>query len=305
MDSRWTSDATARAPSPPVRGTFSITPATRARNMAGAWRRAAVRCAGRWGIIHPIRWTFGIKEIRETDLFVTSYPRSGNTWVRYILAYLQRGVQQPISMNELGVLVPDAYHSVELINATQGPRLIKTHEPFLEACPRVVYIHRDYREAAVSYWLFMRRLTGYRGCFSEFLRGSIPHQHGSWKEHALALRRRCSSDPGTIFVVPYDSIVNDFVGTVGRLVAWSGIGEGVDVADVRRRTTLHALSEGERRQGSQFNARTGTNFFADSGEGTGWRAHWTAEDLAWLARDRELLGLMESLGYRWDDGARG
>jgi Sulfotransferase domain len=273
-------------------------PIDRARSIAGAWRRAAMRWGGRFGLVDPIRCAFGIKEVRDTDLFIVSYPRSGNTWTRYILAYLDRGVDSTIPYDELGAIVPDAYYSAERINATRGRRIIKIHEPFLEACPRVVYVHRDYRESLVSYWLFVRRFSGYDRSFSEFLHGPIPHEHGSWKEHIRALHRRRAADPDTIFVIAYDGLVADFGGTVGRLVEWSGIGAGVDISVVQQRTTLATLADEERRGGSAFNSRTGSHFYADSGRGMEWRSYWSADDLAWLARDRELVALMESLGYR-------
>ena len=274
-------------------------PIARARSMAGACRRAALSWGGRLGLVDPIRCAFGIKEVRDTDLFIVSYPRSGNTWTRYVLAYLDRGVDSTIAYDEVGAIVPDAYYSAERINATPGRRIIKIHEPFLEACPRVVYVHRDYRETLVSYWLFVRRFSGYDGSFSKFLHGPIPHEHGSWKEHIRALHRRRAADPETIFEIPYHGLVTDFGGTVGRLVEWSGIGAGVDISVVQQRTTLATLADEERRGGSAFNARTGSHFYADSGKGLEWRSYWSADDMAWLARDRELVALMEGLGYHW------
>lgn len=271
-----------------------------ARSMAGACRRAALSWGGRLGLLNPIRCAFGIEEVRDTDLFIVSYPRSGNTWTRSILAYLDRGVGSTIAYDELGEIVPDAYHHAALINAMERQRIIKIHEPFLDACPRVVYVHRDYREALVSYWLFVRRFSRYERSFSDFLRGSVPHEHGSWKEHIRALHRRRSVDPTTVFVLGYDQLVSDFAGSVSRLVDWSGIGAGVDIQAVQQRTTLATLADEERRGGSAFNARTGSHFYADCGKGLEWRSYWTASDLAWLARDREFIALMESLGYCWE-----
>ena len=264
----------------------------------GRLHRALITAAAPLGLLNPIESLFGIARVLPDDTFVVSYPRSGNTWTRYILAYLLRGTSEPLDPHTVNAIAPDAYLSPHLINASSGRRLIKIHEPWLAHCPRVIYIHRDCRESLVSYWHFVRRSQRYAGTFSEFLRSGIPSTHGSWKRHMLAMRRRVAADPATIHVIRYDDLVGRFHETVAGLADWIGLGRDVDLEAVRRLTTPEALEAGERLHGSQFRTAHGVSFYADRGKGAAWQACWSAGDLAWLARDRRLAAIMDELGYR-------
>lgn len=270
----------------------------RVRGVARRQARTVIAWAGRRGLVRPLWWLCGIEQVRDVDLFIASYPRSGNTWTRYVIAYLQLGTDRPLRHDEVAAVAFDAYHHTDRINATEGRRIVKIHQPLLDACPRVIYVHRDIREALVSYWFFARRRHGYTDSFSRFIRGPIPHQHGSWKEHMTACRRRMETDPESILVVRYRDLLERFPETVRRIADWSGIGRGVDPEAVRRLTMLETMADEERKAGSLLPNRDGGYFFDDRGAGHRWRDYWSADDLAWLARDRTLMRLLEEFGYR-------
>lgn len=265
----------------------------------GRLHRAVVTAASAIGWANPIEAFCGIDRVLPDDTYVVSYPRSGNTWTRYILAYLARGTESTLDPETVNAIVPDAYVHAATINAQSQRRLIKMHEPFLDACPRVICVHRDYREALVSYWHFIRRSERYPGSFSTFLRSGIPVRHGSWKRHIRAMWRRQEADPATIHIIRYADLVGNFTETVAALVAWSGIGQGVDLAAVQRLTAMETVAGGEKEYVGHFRRISGESFFVDRGKGADWKACWSSEDLAWLARDRELMAIMEQLGYRW------
>ena len=263
----------------------------------GRLHRAVVTAASAIGLVNPIEAICGIDKVLPDDTYVVSYPRSGNTWTRYILSYLVRGTEATLDPQAVNDIVPDAYVHSATINAQSHRRLIKIHEPFLDKCPRVICVHRDYRESLVSYWHFIRRSEGYAGSFSAFLRSGIPGRHGGWKRHIHAMWRRQETDPATIHVIRYTDLVGNFEETVAGLVDWSGIGMGVNLATVQRLTAMEAVAGGEQKYVGHFRRKSGESFFVDRGKGTDWRSCWSSADLAWLARDRELVAIMEQLGY--------
>lgn len=263
----------------------------------GRLHRLALSVAAPLGLIDPIESWFGIRSVLPDDIYVVSYPRSGNTWMRYVMAYLIRGTAERLHPADINEIAPDAYVHADSVNARGAGRIIKIHEPFLDTCPRVVHIVRDWRAAAVSYWHFSRRLHRYPGTFSEFIRSPHPDRHGSWKAHARARLRRIAASPHTIQAIRYEDLVADFRGTVAGLVDWWGVGKGVDLAEVEARTSPAALAEGAARDEGIFKQLTGESFFVDRGKGADWRSIWSEEDLAWLARDRELTWLMARHGY--------
>ena len=87
---------------------------------------------------------------RPGDQYLVSFPRSGNTWMRTMLAYLLDPASEnnPDIRNKLilGVSIQHAF----LINRMKSPRYIKSHTWYRKEIPRAVYIVRDGRDVIVS-----------------------------------------------------------------------------------------------------------------------------------------------------------
>ena len=84
------------------------------------------------------------------DVFLTSFPRSGNTWTRFLVGNLVHA-DDPVTFLNLERLLPDMYiHSDREMRNLKRPRVIKSHECFDPRYKRVVYIVRDPRDVAVS-----------------------------------------------------------------------------------------------------------------------------------------------------------
>ena len=101
--------------------------------------------------------------LKETDIFLASYPRSGNTWIRLLLsdALLQlQGFQTTTGGN----IIPDAYKiSINewnnQIDTKIKFRIIKTHEPLfiqqtLELENRVFYLFRKPADCLCSFYYY-------------------------------------------------------------------------------------------------------------------------------------------------------
>ena len=70
-------------------------------------------------------------ELNPQDVFLVSYPRSGNTWVRFIAAnILSPGFYLRFSIKDLNKVVPDIYSGIPAFSRIPEPRLIKTHQPY-------------------------------------------------------------------------------------------------------------------------------------------------------------------------------
>src|SRR5258708_17514104 len=95
--------------------------------------------------------------VRPDDTFIVSYPRSGNTGTRFLIANLLFA-GQPISCANIERLIPDAEaQSSRYMKRVPGPRVIKSHQYFDHRYPKVLYITRDPRDVAVSYYNFSRK----------------------------------------------------------------------------------------------------------------------------------------------------
>ena len=104
------------------------------------------------------------------DIFLVSYPKSGNTWVRFLLANLLKEGDELIDFKSAIKYVPEiGIHNDELVNLKR-PRIIKSHELYNAKYPKVVYIVRDPRDVYVSYFHYLKKKLPIGLTFSAFLR---------------------------------------------------------------------------------------------------------------------------------------
>lgn len=258
----------------------------------------SIACAvERWSPGCLMRLSYGVNNTYPDDIYVVSYPRSGNTWTRYIMAYLKSGATNPLIASEVQVLAPDVYTDVGLVNSDDSKRVIKTHLPMMCLYPRVVFVHRDPRESLVSFWHYSRRVGNFNGTFPQFIRSSVSALHGSWKNHMRAMQWKMENDPQNIHVIRYDGLQNDFQKTVLGLIDWCGFGSGVDLDTLKSLTSMETMASSDKDCPSPFRSKSGESFFVDRGKGAGWRSVWSQSDLDWLAKDREMVAIMERHGY--------
>ena len=122
----------------------------------------------------------------DNDVFLVSYPKSGNTWMRFLLAnYISGG---RVDLSQTDRLVPDIEYNPQDIIETLKPRIIKTHYPFTEKYKRVVYIVRDGRDVAVSYFHHLKKFrqleadTSFSDYLGNFIEGKVG-PFGDWGAH--------------------------------------------------------------------------------------------------------------------------
>ncbi|XP_026533191.1 sulfotransferase 1A1-like [Notechis scutatus] len=125
-------------------------------------------------------------EAHPDDLLISTYPKSGTTWVSEIIdmiykeGSLEKCKVQPIYMRVpfLEFAVPDVPTGIKLLKEVPRPCLIKTHLPvqmlpksFLEKNCKVIYVARNAKDVAVSYYYFyqMAKVHPEPGTWEEFL----------------------------------------------------------------------------------------------------------------------------------------
>ncbi|XP_053412998.1 sulfotransferase 1A1 isoform X1 [Nycticebus coucang] len=136
------------------------------------------------------------------DLLISTYPKSGTTWVSQVLDMIYQGGnlekchQTPIYVRVpfLEFKVPGFPSGFETLKASPAPRLIKTHLPLallpqtlLDQKTKVVYVARNAKDVAVSYYHFYRMAKVHPdpGTWDNFLEKFMAGEvcYGSWYQH--------------------------------------------------------------------------------------------------------------------------
>jgi hypothetical protein len=86
------------------------------------------------------------------DIFLVSYPRSGNTWTRFLIGNLVHQ-DEPVTFKNVESRIPEIYLAPDrVLRRLPRPRVLKSHECFDPRYKRIIYIVRDPRDVAISYY---------------------------------------------------------------------------------------------------------------------------------------------------------
>lgn len=125
---------------------------------------------------------FNPKKIYVDDVFLVSYPKSGNTWLRFMLAYCLHDIEsESVDFHNIQTLIPDIYVGWPTNKKTR-PRIMKSHEPYTPRYPRVIYLYRDGRDVIVSYYYHSIQRNQFDGTLYEFIT-EFNSAFGSWGGH--------------------------------------------------------------------------------------------------------------------------
>lgn len=126
------------------------------------------------------------------DVFLTSYPRSGNTWTRFLVGNLVH-IEEAVTFLNVERLVPDMYkHSDRYLRRLPRPRILKSHECFDPRYKRILYIVRDPRDVAVSnyHWEMKQKSMGEEYAIERFVarwvEGIYWDRLGNWGDHVMS-----------------------------------------------------------------------------------------------------------------------
>lgn len=181
------------------------------------------------------RYTFGLDQagrnfaVFPDDCMLVSYPRSGNTWTRFLIANLVHP-NEPITFANIERLIPDTSSiSSRALKKVARPRIIKSHEYFDHRYPKVIYIVRDPRDVVLSYYDFQRKyrhipdtypLEKYVG---DFVNGRlISADWGTWGENVASwISTRGQND--NFLLLRFEDMLQNTRHEIARAAAFLGI----------------------------------------------------------------------------------
>lgn len=148
-------------------------------------------------------------QIRPTDVFLVSFPKSGNTWMRFLLGnYVTKGL---IEFQNVNSYIPEVHLHPERINdVLTEPRIIKSHFEFVKNYPNAIYIARDVRDIAISQYhhLQMVDVIPQTTTLHNYLQSSFHRAnqyHSTWHTHVFSWLR--DNFPQRLLLLKYEDIL--------------------------------------------------------------------------------------------------
>ncbi len=229
--------------------------------------------------------------------WLASYPKSGNTWVRFLLHSAKYG--QPKNSLDIAKKIPDIHRPIPFDPPEDGQVMCKSHfafssdHPKIDQTQRAVLIIRNPRDVLFSA-LNYRRLAGLtKEQMSDALyakqfiaHGGDPDFHsrgfGSWESH---IRSWKNQDQFPVFTIRYEQLKSDaatalqdigeFMGesfddqTIENAVKASSF-DSMRAMEIREKHQLAKKSSASKQPGSLFigtdQARQSKTFFMNTGK---------------------------------------
>ncbi|MFP4145022.1 MAG: sulfotransferase domain-containing protein [Phycisphaeraceae bacterium] len=241
------------------------------------------------------------------DVYLVSYPRSGNTWVRFLLGNYLSG--NACRFTNCDSFVPDIHFDRAACDQAPRPRVMKSHMPFVPQYGRVIYLVRDVRDVAVSYYHFQRK---YGAIPSDLPLADFLHERfnagkadgmGLWTDHVESWLDR---GPRQFQLHRYEDLRRDPVGGLTKMIRFVGLEcDPARIEAAVQAASFDSMKKIEKQDHDKFRGLAQTDAsvpFVRSGR-TGGRDPLLTDELR-----RELTRVhrpaLERLGYLQPDEAR-
>ena len=247
--------------------------------------------------------------VRPDDTFVVSYPRSGNTWTRFLIANLLHPEERVTFLN-IGHLVPDTEtQSSRYMRRAPSPRVIKTHSYFDPRYPRVIYIVRDPRDVAPSEYDLMRKFRRLEDTYplerfiDDFVSGTgllASAGWGTWGEHVASWAFARGARPGFL-LTRYEDLKASPEKELARIAQFLGVNASPQfLQTVIDRSSAERMREMEKTQNNRWGSKQNKNKRSDipfvrSASVGGWTAALGTESVAKI--ESAWGHIMAQLGY--------
>lgn len=264
-----------------------------------------------WGLKRVIRYALGTDiagrnlAVYPDDTFIVSYPRSGNTWTRFLVANLVHP-EQPVTFANIERLIPDCEaQSSRYVKRVARPRIIKSHEYFDPRYKKVIYIVRDPRDVALSYYDFSRKYRQIEDRYpltrfvSDFVAGRLSSADwGTWGENVSSWAHTRNGQPGFL-LLRYEDMLSNTESELAKAAHFLGIESTPDrLAAAVERSSADRMRNLEAAQGNQWvstkNKRSDIPFVRTAASGL-WKEKLPAGSIAEI--ESAWGPLLSSLGY--------
>lgn len=266
-------------------------------------------------VIHKV--AYGVKHMLELDIagpnlvaypddtFIVSYPESGNTWMRFLIANLLQP-DPPLTPLDVERLVPAVDGQTRgFFKAMPRPRVIRDHGPFNPQYKNVIYIVRDPRDVVISaYNCVVLKGTIADESYpittfvNEFVRGARSAV-GPWGENVASWLATCGNSP-RFLLLRYEDMLSETARELGKVASFLGMQVTADrLAEAVNRSSADNLRKLEQMYGGKWDQNKHTKRkdipFVRPAKAGGWQSILPKTAVAEI--ESAWGPLMAKLGY--------
>ena len=239
------------------------------------------------------------------DTFLVSFPRSGNTWTRFLVCNLINP-DDPVNFAQLESRIPEIYDVTDRdLRAFPRPRIIKSHECFDPRYKKVVYIVRDPRDVLISYYEFQlkRRVISEELSLEEFvplfMESEIEPKTGSWRDHVVSWTATRGGEKNFL-LLRYEDMIADTQKESTKIASFLGLDSNPErIARAVMLSSADRMRKLEKEQSRQWKETKKTRQdkpFVRKAASGGWKTILSEKSVAQI--ESAWGDVMRSAGYK-------
>jgi Sulfotransferase domain len=258
--------------------------------------------------IRPLTVRLRFMGVRPEDALVVSYPRSGSTWLRFLLTEIL--MEQPAEWQVVNRTIPDAGAEADApaLLSSKG-RLIKTHDRHTGSCRKAIYMVRDARDVMLSEYRWLLR-GGEQKTLDQHIRdtlaGNTPMSlYGVWPDHVRYWLGTAQARRGDLFLLKFEDLRTDPHQKLGELFRFLELTPAdAQLTAAIENNSLRKMRDKEDRA-LTADVAPGDPRYPWVGEGAvmGWRSKLSDEQVALL--ETRTGDVLARLGYPTGGGPDG
>lgn len=239
---------------------------------------------------------------RPDDVVIVSYPKSGSTWLRFMIACLIESSSKAdggeADFGQMNQHVPEiSEKAVEAgvnYDLLPSPRVMRTHTAYIKGPPKVLYLVRDGRDVLVSYYHHYRKYRDFKGTFSDYLQRGV--RRVEWSTHVDDWVFKRDLDHN-FCLIRYEDMLEDPTRELTKVVAFTGL--KVTPEQIAQAVEFSAFDNMRRIEDTKgipyYEQKNPQMRFIRQGRSGGWKEAFSEADKAYFKE--QFGGVLVKCGY--------
>ncbi len=220
------------------------------------------------------------KKIKEDDIFIVSYPKSGNTWVRFLIANLIIKEKIEVNFNTIHDIVPEFENTEYSKSINMNSRFFKSHSELNTRFSKVIYIIRDGRDAYSSFYNYQKNKLNEVYSFKSFLKDKIYKENNSWSSHIESWNNHKIWGSKNFLLIKYEELLKDTYSILKKIIDFSGLSVSEkEIKSAIHKSSFNNMRRLEKEKGRKYQNKDNLAFFTRKGVTGDWKNYFDEESV--------------------------